>query len=533
MRNDLHEAVDDLSGAFFALAGFSAAINILMLAAPLYMLQVFDRVLTSQSIDTLVLLTLIVALSFVALGCLEGVRSLALTRLSAWFDQRLAQRVLQAGIVEKLGGTPGATAQGLRDLATVRSFIGGPAMFPIMDAPWIPLFIAVLFLLHPLLGWMALAGAVALFTLALVNEFATRALLQRAGAAQIKAMGEAEAAVRNADVIEAMGMFDALAARWGKRQAEALALQSRAGARSGVLSATSKFTRLLLQSGMLGVGAWLVIQQQLSPGGMVAGTILLGRAMAPVDQAMNSWKALIAARGAYQRLADCIADTAGRTGSMSLPKPSGRVSCEGVTYRHGETGEPTLRNVSFELESGTVLGIVGPSAAGKTTLARLLVGNLAPRLGQVRLDGVDVSRWVAADRGRHVGYLPQDIELFSGTVAENIARLEEPDAELVLEAARLAGVHELVLRLPHGYDTEIGEGGAALSAGQRQRIGLARALYGGPSLLVLDEPNSNLDKAGLDALLNAFDVLRTRGKTVIVIAHQPNVIRHVDALLVL
>lgn len=533
MQSEFRTTIDGLRGAFVAIAVFSAFINLLMLTAPLYMLQVFDRVLSSQSIDTLVALSIIAASALLALACLEGVRSFGLGKMSNWFDDRLAGLVLRESVTARLKSKSGPTTQGLRDLANVRAFLSGPSMFPIMDAPWIPLFLAVIFLLHPLLGWVALGGAVVLIGLAVANELATRSALQRSNAMQIKAMAQAESAVRNADVIQAMGMFDQMALRWGKHQALAQELQSRANARSGVITATSKFCRLGLQTAMLGIGAWLVISNQLSPGGMVAGTILLGRALAPVDQAIGSWKGFVAARGAYQRLRERIETSVHSKVPMALPRPRGIVTVEGVTYRHGDAGEPTLKDVSFELRSGQVLGITGPSAAGKTTLARLLVGNLKPRLGHVRLDGIDVATWDPSDRGQHMGYLPQDIELFAGTVRENIARLDEGDPDAVFAAAKLAGVHEMILKLSDAYETEIGDGGTALSAGQRQRLGLARALYGAPSLVVLDEPNSNLDQTGLDALITAFATLKAQGTTVIVIAHQANVIRHVDALLVL
>lgn len=532
-RNELQETVDDVRSAIIALAIISAFVNLLMLTAPLYMLQVFDRVLTSQSLDTLVVLSLMAVVALLTLALLEAVRTFALSNISTWFDQRLCTVVLRSSLDEKLAGDTPGNAQGLRDLATTRSFLSGPTMFPIMDAPWTPLFLAVIFLLHPVLGWTALIGAIILLSLALVNEFATRKLLQRSNVAQIEAMDRAEAAIRNADVIEAMGMFGQMSRRWEKHQNVAQELQSQAGRRSGAITATSKFFRLVLQTAMLGLGAWLVLQNQLSPGSMVAGTILLGRALAPVDQALGSWKAFVMARAAYTRLAERLSTMQHQASPMELPKPRGIVSCEGLTYRHAEAGEPTLKNIAFELSAGQVLGITGPSAAGKTTLARLLVGNLKPRLGHVRLDGMDIATWDSTDRGQHVGYLPQDIELFSGTVRENIARLGNGHPDAVIYAATLAGVHEMILRLPEGYETQIGERGASLSAGQRQRIGLARALYGDPSLIVLDEPNSNLDQAGLDALIRSFAAVKAHGATIIVIAHQPNVIRHVDSILVL
>ena len=424
--------------------------------------------------------------------------------------------------------------QGLRDLSTFRTFVGGPSMFPIMDAPWTPLFIAVVFLLSPILGWMAVAGAVVLLVLALANEAATRDLLQRAGEAQINAMNHAESAVRNADVIEAMGMMANLTRKWRIRSGEALDLQSRASGRSGLIGAASKFIRLGLQVGMLGVGAWLVIQNELTAGGMIAGTILLGRALAPVDQAIGSWKGLVAARAAYRRIkTQLLTLQSGQVDQMSLPRPKGEIRCEGLTFTHPGAQQPALRNVSFELPAGKVLGLIGPSASGKTTLARLLVGNLTPLQGHVRLDGMDVAQWASSDRGLHVGYLPQDVELFDASVRENIARMADGEAQAVVTAATLAGVHEMVLRLPKGYDTEIGSAGAVLSGGQRQRLALARAVYGAPSLIVLDEPNSNLDQTGVGALLKTVDALKERGVTLVLVVHQPSLVRQVDYLIVL
>lgn len=533
MRGAMKDTIDGLRGALAAVAVFSAFVNVLMLTAPLYMLQVFDRVLTSRSVDTLLALSLIAVVALATLAFLEGVRSLALGRAGTWLDRALASVVLRIGLEDRIAGNAGADAQGLRDLNAVRSFISGPAMFPLLDAPWIPLFLGVIFVLHPALGWLALGGACVLLALAVANELVTRRPLQEATTLQLEATHEAEAAIRNADVIEAMGMFQAVARRWDTRQHEAHALQQRASERSGALSALSKFCRLALQIAMLGVGAWLVLGHELTPGGMIAGTILLGRALAPVDQAMGSWRQFVAARGAWARLGEQIERGAAPVETMTLPRPTGRIECEDVTYRHRRTGDPTLKSVSFALEPGRILGIVGPSAAGKTTLARLLIGNLRPALGHVRLDGMDVAAWPSDDRGRHIGYLPQTVELFSGTIRENIARLGPGESEAVIDAAQLAGVHEMVLRLEDGYDTDIGDGGAALSAGQRQRVGLARALYGDPSLVVLDEPNSNLDQTGLDALVGALEALRERGTTVVVVAHQPHVVRHVDALLVL
>ena len=361
------------------LAIFSAGVNVLMLTAPLYMLQVFDRVLASRSTDTLLMLSLIAGVALFTLAALEGVRSFSLLHISAWLDARLGSFVLQASVSNALRKGESPSIQGLRDLSTFRTFVGGPSMFPIMDAPWTPLFIAVVFLLSPILGWMAVAGAVVLLVLALANEAATRDLLQRAGEAQINAMNHGESVVRNADVIEAMGMMANLTRKWRIRSGEALDLQSRASGRSGLIGAASKFIRLGLQVGMLGVGAWLVIQNELTAGGMIAGTILLGRALAPVDQAIGSWKGLVAARAAYRRIkTQLLTLQSGQVDQMSLPRPKGEIRCEGLTFTHPGAQQPALRNVSFELPAGKVLGLIGPSASGKTTLARLLVGNLTP-----------------------------------------------------------------------------------------------------------------------------------------------------------
>lgn len=368
-----------------------------MLTAPLYMLQVFDRVLASRSTDTLLMLSVIAGVALLTLAALDGVRSFFLLHISSWLHSRLAPVVLDASLSNAIRQGESPSIQGLRDLTTFRNFVGGPSMFPIMDAPWTPLFIAVVYLLSPILGWIAVTGAVALLGLALVNEAFTRGLLQRAGEAQIRAMGQAESAVRNADVIEAMGMMAKLSRKWHIRRHEALDLQSRASGRSGIISAVSKFVRLGLQVGMLGVGAWLVIQNELTAGGMIAGTILLGRALAPVDQATGSWRALVSARGAYHQVKTQLSATPNVSGeSMSMPRPKGEVRCEGVAFTHPNAHEPALRNIDFQLPAGKVLGLIGPIASGKTTLARLLVGNLVPISGHVRLYCMDVASWASA-----------------------------------------------------------------------------------------------------------------------------------------
>ena len=369
--------------------------------------------------------------------------------------------------------------------------------------------------------------------MAVINEFATRRLLAQSSEASIRALQQAEAAVRNADAIEAMGLMSNLVARWDRINAESLALQAQASNRSGVITAFSKFIRLSLQIFILGAGAWLAIQGEITAGAMIAGSILMGRALAPVEQAIGSWKMAIAARNAYRRVKKQLEETPPRAESMPLPPPKGNVAVEGVTYFHPGATEPFLRGVGFKLEAGEALGLIGPSGAGKTTLARLLLGNIAPRVGHARLDGMDVAQWDPEDLGQHCGYLPQDVELFSGTTRDNIARMGEGDPEAVVAAAQLAGVHELVLRFPKGYETEVGGSGAALSGGERQRIALARALYGDPRFIVLDEPNASLDAIGEAALQSALAELRSRGVTLVIIGHRPSVLQYVDKVLVM
>jgi len=454
-------------------------------------------------------------------------------KLGSWLDQRLGGDLLSAGVQAAGAGNAAPSAQGLRDLTTLRNFLTGASVFPILDAPWTPLFLIVIFLLHPLLGALATLGAVTLFALAVANDLSARGALERAGAASRAALGHAEAATRNADAILAMGVLPNLVRRWQRANAEMLSFLGTASQRSATLGAVSKFIRMALQIAILGTGAWLVLTADLTAGGMIAGSILLGRALAPVDQAIASWKSAVAARQAYRRISAQLAVLPPRSEVMPLPAPRGLLTVENLSYAHPGAGEPLLRGISLRLEPGESLGLIGPTAAGKTTLARLMVGNLHPQVGQVRLDGADVWQWDAADRGPYVGYLPQDVELFQASVRENIARLGAAESETVVAAARLAQVHDMILRLPQGYETPVGDGGVALSGGQRQRIALARAVFGPPRLVVLDEPNANLDQEGEAALLTALGGLKAAGVTTVVIAHRPSVLRHVDKILVL
>lgn len=513
---------------------FSLAINLLILTAPLYMLQVFDSVLSSRSVDTLLLLSLIAVLALLTLAVLDGLRSHLLLRLGTWFERELSGPVLRAHIFAALASNAPATTEGLRSLGTLRGFMGGPGIAPLMDAPWAPVFLLIIFLLHPTLGWVAFAGAVGLFSLALLNERATRKPLAVAGRGSSIALRSADAAVRNADVIEAMGMAGRIVDRWRQQENDgALEHLSLASARSGTISAASKFIRLLVQIGVMGTGAYLFIAGELTPGGMIAGSVLVGRALAPVEQSIAGWRQFIGARAAYDRISKLLAGTRPHATGTSLPRPKGALSAEGLTFVHPGNRKAAVRGVSFTLAPGESLGLIGPTAAGKSTLARLLVGSLRPSAGHARIDGMDVTEWPADDRGQYVGYVPQDVELFPGTVKENIARLCNGVDEDVFSAARRAHAHDLVMRLPKGYDTEIGDGGAGLSGGQKQRIALARALYGNPVLVILDEPNANLDGEGEAALLAVIKQLKAEGTTVVMVAHRPSLLRDVDKILVL
>jgi len=531
--DELTAAIGACKTGLKAVLFFSFFINLLTLAAPLYMLQVFDRVIGSGSIDTLIYLTLITVIAVLTLASLEMVRGRVMVRMGVWLEQSLSTSVFSTSITLASNSKDSVTVQGLRDVATLRNFLTGPAVFPIMDAPWLPIFLAIIFLLHPMLGWIATGGAVVLFTLAIINDLSSRQAMQQSSSASIKGLKQAEASVRNADVVMAMGLMSNLNRRWAKTNGEALDHLTTASNRSGMLSAASKFIRQGLQIAMMGAGAWLVLRSELTPGGMVAGSILLGRALAPVDQAIGSWKGAIAARSAYDRVKALLLTEAADKEKLDLPEPEGRLSVEKLAYAYSKEFEPVLRGLSFELAAGESLGIIGPTAAGKSTLAHLLMGTAIPEIGHVRIDGADMHTWNRHDRGRFLGYLPQNVELFEGTVTENIARMGDYEPADVVAAAQAANVHEMILSLPDGYETNIGEAGAVLSGGQRQRVALARALYGNPRLVVLDEPNSGLDLSGDSALIKSLRGLKENKVTSVLITHRPSILKKVDKILVL
>ncbi len=522
-----------------ALAGvgaFSFVINALMLTIPIYMIQVFDRVMTSRSEDTLWVLSAAALGAFAIMSLIDLVRSRLLVRIGGWLDSELA-RPLFAAAMASPGGRGGETSPGqvLRDLAQVRGFLTGPSVFPLLDAPWFPVFVGFIFLMHPLLGAIALVGAALLLGLAIVNDRATRKPLAVANAVQAENMAALEAMGRQREAITALGMTPALASAWAERGESVAASQALASDRAGGFMALSRCIRLSLQIIILAVAAVFVIHDQLTAGAMMATSIMFGRALAPVEQAVGVWRQLIDARLAFRRLRSTleVAETGAAVSVMPLPRPTGALAIEAVTCIPPGAREPLFRGLSLALAPGEMLGVIGPSGAGKSTLARLLVGLAAPQGGAVRLDGMDVHTWAAADLGPYIGYVPQVVELIPGTIHANIARFTEASPEAVIAAARAAGIHDLVLKLPLGYDTPVGGPHDILSAGTRQRVALARALFADPALLILDEPYSNLDTAGLRALMTALAAAKARGVTIVMIAHRPSVIAPADKVLLI
>ncbi len=517
---------------FVLLAGAaSLVLNLALLMPALYMVQVFDRVFASRSVATLVMLSAL-ALLALALGYfMDTARARALAWAGRALDRRLSPAALAAMLRQAAGAAGRVDKDALRDIAQLRSFLSGSGILALFDAPWLPVYLLAISLMHPLLGLTAALGACLLAGLAVLTERLTREPTERALRCSRAANRHSEALTRNAEAVIGMGMTSAAVAGWQARQDELLAAQSGLGAASSRLAAMARMTRQGLQVAMLGVGAWLVIDADASAGIMVAATILLGRALQPVEHLISGWKTQVEARGAWQRLNERpVVQPASK---LALPAPTGRLDVEPILFATAPMRPALIKGVGFALAAGESLGLIGPSASGKTTLIRLILGIWKPQAGVVRLDGADVARWDRDALGAHVGYLPQDVELFAGTVAENIARLGAVDSEQVVEAARLAHAHEMILRLPEGYDTQIGEAGAVLSGGQRQRIALARALYGDPRLVVLDEPNANLDADGEAALTAALAALKARAVTVIMVGHRPAMMSQLDKLAVL
>ncbi|MBB3998893.1 type I secretion system permease/ATPase [Aureimonas pseudogalii] len=530
MRDALRSGVRPM--AFAAL--FSAGSNLLYLALPIYMTQVYSRVVTSGSVPTLMFLTLAVVAAFIVMCVLEELRGRILIRIGSMLDRALAPRLLDAVVNAGLRAGRPVRSQALRDLDVFRQGLAGNVTNAVFDAPWAPIFLVVIFAIDWRLGTLSIVGAFALFGLALANEYMTKASLKEANVAGQRSYSATDSGLRNAEVIYAMGMLPGLSQRWNRDRKAMLAAQETASERGGTIQATIRFTRQFLQVAILAGGSLLVIEGLTGPGVMFASMMLMARALAPVERAVGSWGAITASRQAFDRLNGLLKEFPAHESGMELPRPAGKLLVEGCFYAFPGTNKALLKNLNFALEPGDCLGLIGPSGAGKSSLARLLIGVSRPSSGSVRLDGAEMHSWSRANIGHHLGYLPQDVELFSGTVRENIARFSpNPSDEAVLEAARMAGVHDLILRLPEGYDTELGEGGAMLSVGQRQRVALARAVYGRPSFVVLDEPNASLDSEGEQALLAAIVNLRRMGSTVVVISHRMSALNFSNKILLL
>lgn len=533
-ENNLQAALKVCKSSFLSVGFFSLFVNALMLVPTFYMIQVTGRVVPTASTPTLIMLTLILTILMMTLGSLEWVRSRIMVRISNRLDMLLSRDVYRASFKKALNsGGMDASAQSLNDLTSLRQFLTGNGLFAFFDAPWLPIYTAVMFLFHPWFGWMTVASAIVLVVLAYFNHRFTGKALTEANQQSVAANLQTTKTLRNAEVIESMGMLDTLMARWSKRQRRVLVLQSEASDKGGILSSISRTFRQWAQSIMLALGAYLVITHEVNPGLMMAGSLLLGRALAPIDQMINSWKGFVAARVQYARLNETMEQLNAEPQRMALPDPQGDIQVENLVVSPPGAKSAVIRNISFVTPAGSIVGIVGPSGAGKSTLARALLGIWTPKNGVVRLDGADISSWDKERLGPHLGYLPQDIELFEGTISDNIARFGKVDPDKVVLAARMAGVHELILQQPDGYDTVIGSEGINLSGGQRQRVGLARALYGSPRLIVLDEPNSNLDEVGERALSVALEKVKETGATVFIISHRPSILSRLDRVMVL
>ncbi|MGI6246010.1 MAG: type I secretion system permease/ATPase [Pseudochelatococcus sp.] len=510
---------------------FSLFINVLALVGPLYMMQVYDRVLSSRNVTTLLLLTLIVALLYMTASVLETVRTRLLVRAGLAFDAEVQTEAFDAVQRATVQQPSQGHTQVLRDVDTVREFFTGAGIIAGCDLPWVPVYVIVAFLMHPWYGVFAIVTCIISAILAIANDRATRPVLDKATKASIAASGKAAATFRNAEVLQAMGMVSRLRHRWEESRHAALGWQAQASDRAGYLMSASRFNRMFSQSLILGIGAYLAINREISPGMMIAASIIVGRCTQPIELAIGNWKGFVGMRGALKRVRMLLTAVPAGPARMRLPDAKGQLVVENLVVRAPGRDLPVLKGVSFGVREGTVLGIIGPSAAGKSSLARAIVGVWPAIAGAVRLDGSDLKHWDPEQLGQSLGYLPQDVELFGGTIAENIARFDSPDEEKVVRAAQMAGVHEMIQHLPQGYNTQIGDGGHALSGGQRQRVGLARAIYGLPALIVLDEPNANLDAAGEQALMNTIRALKQARRTVVLVTHKTNILTLCDAIL--
>ena len=532
--NVLTRALSDGKHPFAVAAAFSFFSNVLYLALPLYTYQVYGRVMVSQNVPTLIVLTLITLFVFGVSSAIDDYRARILINYGVMLDQRVSGKVFSALFDASVRGDTGARAQALRDLDQFRQTLTGIAAAAFFDVPWIPVFLIALFIIDPWVGIVTTAGAVALLGLALLQERTIRPIQRDAGDAQLRSYAFTDAALRNGEVVRAMGMLPTLGASWAGHRAVTIERGAAAAENSNVFTDIIKAVRMGIQVLIIAIGAYLIIKGKLHQGMLFANMILASRALQPIEKIVGSWDPLNNMVRAHGRLMQLLSKAEPSMPATALPRPSGRLAVETLNYAPPGANKLLLANINFTLEPGEILGVIGPSGAGKSTLARLLVGIWRPVNGVVRLDGADVFAWDRADFGRHVGYLPQDTELFAGTIRDNIARFRsDVSDEDVVKAAQLAGVHELVLRLPKGYETDVGDGGHTLSAGQRQRVGLARTMLGNPAFIVLDEPNASLDAEGEDALLQALDAMKANGATVVIISHKPSIFRAADRMLVL
>ncbi len=534
-RAELRAARAESRPLFLAVFVFSAFVNLLMLTGPLYMLQVYDRVLGSHSEATLVALTVLLCVLFLAMGLLDHARARITARIGARFQDRLDQRVFAAALrLAAVAPSDPAARSAQRDLEAIQRLLAAPVLMALFDAPWTPLFLLAIFLFHPLLGWLAVLGGGLLIVISLLNQIATREPVAQANARTATAERTADQIRSDSELIQSLGMRRAAFARWSAAREAQTGAAMRASDIAGGFTATTRTFRLFLQSAMLGLGAWLVLRGELTPGAMIAGSILLGRALAPVEVAVGQWSMVQRAQEGWSRLADLLGRVPVQPEMTPLPRPRALLEAQGLTV--APPGEPVavLRGVSFRLEPGQAMGVIGPSGAGKSSLARAICGMWYPHAGKIRLDGAALEHYDPDTLGSYIGYLPQRITLFDGTIAENIARLQ-PDADpaAIVAAAQAAAAHEMILQFPQGYDTRVSSIGGRLSGGQLQRIGLARALFGDPVILVLDEPNSNLDNDGSQALNQAIRAMKAAGKAVLIMAHRPAAIQECEVLLVI
>jgi len=528
----LEQSVAVAKGYAWRLLFVSGVINLLTLALPIFTLQIFDRVLSSRSYDTLAFLAIAATVALVTMSILDGLRSYLFSRVGDWWARLLAPEVLVRSIEARLTESRLRTEL-IRELHQVRGFVSGPALPSLLDLPFLPLYVIVAFLIHVYVGVICVVGVVLLVGMSIINERATRKAIHRASQLTTESMHQSDALIRNAEVIDSMGMTDDVMRGWREGLDEEAALNRRVHERSSAIVSTTRLIRALLQITLFATAALLVISHQMTPGAMIAGSIIMGRLLSPIESLLVHWRAMLTARDSFDRLRTFFATPPKRSTETSLPAPSGRINVERIVVALPGSPMPVLRAVDFALAAGEHLAVIGPAASGKTTLVRTLIGILKPNSGVVRLDGVDVYSWRRDEFGRHVGYLPQDVELFRGTVAQNIARFRLVDDAEIIEAARLAGCHDMIVNLPDAYDTEIGESGMLLSGGQRQQVALARALFGRPRYVILDEPNSNLDVRGDLALKSALARMKKLGVTVIIVTHRQSVITQMDKLLVL